>query len=302
MKYRIAAGAVALMTAVTTLSVITASSAVASTHLPCSPTKGDKVGYHGGLVVPDPQATLIFWGSWWQKSATGAQVITEMQKLFNGLYDSPWANTLSQYCDLFGEFPQSDAYGSMLAATYIDPINPPTAPTPQQMADEAAREITPPIKGPFINGAPMIITPPGVTPVGDGPIGSKTAACGRHGWDPARDRGGNMYYYQYADVPYGVISATPACYQPMTVAQELSAVASHEWAETVTDPFLNGSKAGVHVQTAWASSPPNGEIGDLCETHGFWLKLRTGTFWMEQLWSNEAGTAPSQGECVKGSP
>jgi hypothetical protein len=221
---------------------------------------------------------------------------------------------MSQYCDLFGEFPETNAYGTMLAATYFDARNPPPRPTPVQMTSEAARMIKPPVQGPFIDGVPIIVTPPGVIPSGDGPVGSKkSAVCGKHSWGSVTIRNVDEYY-QWADVPYGVISQTPVCTQHITPLQALSLVAGHEWAETVTDPYVNGPGTPSVLHTAWAaqtSSHVAEEIGDLCnpdvtEINGqtakaFWLVLRTGRFWMQQLWSNEAGPSSLRGRCVTGS-
>ena len=75
--------------------------------------------------------------------------------------------------------------------------------------------------------------------------------------------------------------------------QARSVVAGHEWAEAVTDPYIDGS--GKEYQTAWASK--KGEVGDLCEpdrrskfniANVFTLKLKTGKFAMQKPWSDAA--------------
>jgi hypothetical protein len=65
--------------------------------------------------------------------------------------------------------------------------------------------------------------------------------------------------------------------------------ASHEYAETITDPFNDGgwydpAKGGT------------GEIGDACESDGqsFGLQLSTGLFWVQSQWSNAAGGCVGQ--------
>jgi hypothetical protein len=283
-------------------------------YLKCSPTKVDELTYRGGLVQPGPQVALIFWGSWWKHDKSAPKAIKELKALFKGLYGSAWADTVTQYCDAFGEFPQTNAYGTMLAATHIDTSNPPRRPTGGQLTHEAAKLIKPPVQGPFVGVVAMIVTPPGVTPSGDGPVGSKTSAqCGHHGWGTAVYKKIDEYY-SWADVPYGVISATPVCTQHITALRELSLVAGHEWAEAVTDPYINGPGKPSDLHTAWAATISHhaaDEVADLCvpdvtEVNGqtapsFWLVLRTGRFWMQQLWSNEAGPSKLRGKCVKGS-
>jgi hypothetical protein len=253
--------------------------------------------------------TLIFWGSWWNTNANAAPVITKLKELFLGLRGASWAKTVTQYCDAYGNQPYTSFAPSLLNSEQVDSSHVPVAPTPQQMTDEAAKYAIVPrgSYGPFDQGIPMIITPPGVVPVGD------ANSCGHHYWG-IKPLGGVNIYYEWADVPYGVISATPRCHKNVQAVDGATATAGHEWAEAITDPYPGGSGTPVQVQTGWAAktSPnePTKEIGDLCEgptdiygnpVHDFWLKLATGSFWMQPLWSNEAGPSTRPGACVNGS-
>jgi hypothetical protein len=115
----------------------------------------------------------------------------------------------------------------------------------------------------------------------------------------------------WADVPYGRIASDPSRCQPNgSPADGLSLVAGHEWAEAVTDSYPNNN----FEPPGWAgvvSATSSEEIGDLCAPNqtdlsgkpvaAFRLPLPTGKFWMQQLWSNEAGPSKLQGQCVKGS-
>jgi hypothetical protein len=313
LKRLIYAASVILAVSAAGLSAAPAQAASPGNVLPCSPKRTDLLIYEHGMVEGNTSVTLIFWGSWWNTNAQAAPVITELTNLFGGLRGASWAKTVTQYCDAYGNQPYTSQRPGVLSSAQVDPSKVPAAPTRQQMTDEAAKyAFVPNGLGPFAVGVPMIITPPGVTPVGDGPVGSTTSAeCGHHSWGPVAEGGVNINI-QWADVPYGVISATPVC-KPTGTAQGLSVTAGHEWAETVTDPYIGGSGAPARVQTAWAAKGtqhPADEIGDLCEgptdiygnpVKDFWLKLSTGRFWMQPLWSNEAGPSAQPGACVDGS-
>lgn len=303
---------IALVMVLTALS----GSASASTDgsLPCSPPTLDNMTYRGGFVLHQPQVVLVFWGPNWSPSNP---VVTELQHLFSGLTGSSWARTITQYCDSSGGGPQIAGFDSsisltLLAGTYFDPSQPPSSPDDQAMADEAwmATRAVPAVFG----GVPIIVTPSGVTPTGD------AGRCGHHGWAYVADRAED---FQFASVPEGVIAASPNLCQPHgSVLDGVSEIAGHEWAETATDPFVNdNSNPEPMYQSAWAATvtaPCSAgqttcglEVADLCEPDQadlsgksidtFWLKLPTGRFWMQQLWSNEAGPSTLQGKCVKGS-
>ena len=317
-QFRVAAVALAL--SAFTVTVIPASSAQASnsvTPLSCSPEKIDNLTYRGGEILGYPQVTLIFWGSWWKTSPTAPAVISELQKLFTGLTGSSWANTVTQYCASGNnriQIANFDYGGSstLLAGTLFDSSKPPTAPTDQDLTDEAKRMMSTSLTVPPRSGVPMVVTPPGTAPQAD----TASNACGHHGWRITSD---GLYAIQWADVPYGIIAGNPkGCalgLRGATAAQALSVTAGHEWAETATDPYINGDGTwNPSFIAAWAShntATTTIEIGDLCGAgqtdlsstpySPFTLKLSTGKFLMQELWSNEAGHRSLQGKCVKGS-
>src|ERR1022692_3493308 len=131
------------------------------------------------------------------------------------------------------------------------------------------------------------------------------AACGHHSWTAVRKSGGNPFDQPWIDIPYGIILKSHGCGWKLKqgVPGALSVVAGHEWAEAVTDPFVNSTKKSG-LGTGWATTglKPNDEAADLCEPgfrfhffhkNSFVLKLKTGSFVMQKLWSNAAR------KCVK---
>jgi hypothetical protein len=199
------------------------------------------------------------------------------------------AMTLKQYCDSSGppQWPVEPIF------SLSDYKNPPTAPSNTQISAEV-NKITNELEGevPIM----VIVTPPGVAPAYD----TKNGLCGQHYW--ATHKGGGPDR-PWIDIPYGIIQKTHGCDWKLKqrIHDAVSVVAGHEWAESVTDPFVNSKKPG----SGWATSGKHPqEVADLCEpelvlhiihAHVFELKLKTGTFVMQELWSNVAG------KCVRSS-
>jgi hypothetical protein len=253
--------------------------------LKCSPVKHHKLVWYGGPVGA-PGIVLVYWGSWWRTH--GGAVKTELANLYGGVAASKWAATLKQYCDSSGP-PQLPGGGF----PFPDYTNPPKAPSNAQINAEVNKIST------FIEGEPpifVVVTPPGIAPAYD----TKNGLCGQHGWTLRKGGGPDL---SWIDIPYGIIAKTHGCGWALKqgVPGAVSVVAGHEWAEAVTDPFVNSNKPG----SGWATSGKNAvEVADLCEpelilhifhSRVFVLKLKTGEFVMQELWSNAAG------KCVTGS-
>jgi hypothetical protein len=307
-----------------------AAAPAAVTTLRCSPASGDRLSYFGGVVDANAEVYLVFWGSWWK--AHGSDARTRLEDLFAGLGGSSWAKTVSQYCwQPFGpaggwQHPGSSS-GSLLfggridIGTIIDSRNPPSGPSDNQLAAEARKE-TPAIPP---DTTIVIVTPPGVRPKSDLSKNGKVAVCARHTWTTYTSSGGT-YGLPWIDLPYGIISSTASifvggrnCQYGKGAIAGLTVNAGHEWAEMLTDPFINsefiphspyrvGSGWGVH-NSPIVKNAVGDEVADLCspgpsDVFGplvrkykrvLQIKLKTGTFWMQQLWSNEAK------KCVNGS-
>jgi len=227
----------------------------------------------GKYVMTSPHVHLVFWGSQWTDNSkdsgnvyTNAQASFILSDFFTTLASSPWANTLTQYCQGPGV-----SQGSVYCAsnsTYItnppgfdalfdtnNQLRPPTA-TSAAAASEAQWAYTQ--ESNDINGVYMIFTPSGV------PWNPFNIGCGWHSF-PAQPP-----YVTFAVVPYqpdhyvdcygGFVN--PVINAPSTGGygdgwfDGLTITAEHEYAETVTDPYPGGG---------WYDSTGlSGEIGDKC--------------------------------------
>lgn len=247
-------------------------------QLPCSPKHGLKLVWHGGPVWSLGLVLIVYWGPWWHSH--GQAVKSELSDLYADLGTSKWAATLSQYCGKGGARP-AVSYGFL--GSVIDDTNPSKSPTDKQLGAVAAAHSC----GSELCALTIVVTPHGTAPAFD----VKSGSCGHHSWVKI-GRAGDV---PWVDIPYGIIQRHACGFKlRQGTAGAISVVAGHEWAEAITDPFVSSS-------TAWATSGRRNdqEVADLCESqkrhHFFILKLKTGSFVMQKLWSNKVG------KCVESS-
>jgi hypothetical protein len=238
------------------------------------------------MVNEDAIVILEYWGSWWTTHGKAAK--DELQNLFDGLGNSSWAATLHQYC----ANGNSPAWSSnLLVKTYSDTANPPSAaPTESQLREEI-NKISEKEGIQQYGGIYVLVTPPGTVPAWD----TAHSACGHHSWLVIQQTGSEN---AWIDIPYGLIRSSNGCGWNLSngVAGALSVVAGHEWAEAVTDPYVNSpSSIGG---SAWATGSHGQEVADICEpgkllqifnNNLFTLHLKAGSFTMQKIWSNAAG-------------
>jgi serine protease len=245
-----------------------------------------------GVVSPNPQVYLVFWGSQWSSDPAG--VANDMQSMFKGLYGASdtWGDILSQYCEnapagtttcpagaTFVNHPAS----SLLAGVWFD--NGAAAPrkaTKSQLAGEAANAAAHfgnTSQTPNLNAQYVVVSPTGTHPDGFGPHGS---FCAWH--DKTTSSYGTL---AYTNLPYVPDLGAGAC-TTLTDGRMLSGIEStetHEYAETVTDFW----------PTAGWYNTGGGEIGDECENLDAYETLATGTFDVQGLWSNKANACVTSG-------
>jgi hypothetical protein len=202
--------------------------------------------YHGGPVQHNPVVYLVFWGP----GNYSAPTFNAMQSFVGSLSGSGWGNILTQY---------GVNNNIRLGGVWVDPVAPSgpidAAGGPSTFG-EANRAVA--LTGWPVNGDAnvMVLPQPGSNVPGEG-----TAFCGWHS---------TAWSYQFSLIPFpgaGCLTGDPT----QNIA---TAVASHEIAETATDPNFN----------AWYTDVDGslGEIGDLCA----WelLPINGGT--TQQLYSN----------------
>jgi hypothetical protein len=284
--------------------------------LPCSARSGHKIVAHGpgggADIQLETQVSLVFWGSYW-RSSTGRRARAHVVAMFQGIGTSSWARTITQYCEWFqsetGWFSEPPfmvsnpkAPADEVYRVYTDTGKPPATPKDGAIITELRKHDGDNFLGgphiyPIGLPIPAIVLPPGHEAYADRHDGF----CSYHSW-MTYSSGGDKYIQPYMVIDYGALTGPGSILGCRDAVDSLSAlgaltvVAGHEWAETITDPFDSG----------WYGKNTTAEVADLCMPDNLALfvarhnkpvevKLATGRFLMQQLWSN------ARKACVKGS-
>jgi hypothetical protein len=262
----------------------------------------DYMYYRGGWVQESPQIYIVYWGDW-SLATDRYDVRSRLWYFLAGVGGSQWARTLGGYgynCTIGGlDCPRGTMItnpSGQLRAGWIDSSYVPWTPTKADLDAEAQRAAA--HWGVYSHNAQFFIAlPPGH---GDYRFVGKSATpvCAWH---------------NLASVPYGdrAVAYTSFSYMPDagttcgaysvtgSILDGVSLLASHEYAETVTNPYIN-------VSEGWDDSTfGNGEIGDKCNWGGGpayrrLVTFSTGNFPVQALWSNYARWYTGWG-CVFGS-
>ena len=291
---------------------------------------GGPLRYDGGLVVTgSPKVYLVFFGSQWgTQGIDGAGYATfsgdpdgvapRLQAFYAGLgtSDELWSAVATEYCQGITAFtsscPASAAgvahvgypHPSILAGVWEDtsstppsgsPGDPSISPIPgvslaQEAADAAAH-----FGDSSIDAQYVVVSPTGTNP--DGWLNPTTGFCAYH--DNTGDWGNQVSgaNVAYTNMPY-IPDVNPADCSGLANPQALDGlteVASHEYAEVLTDPLPQSGTTG------WTDRRGD-EIADKCQfvTPGgagaaYYLTLSTGTFDVQGMWANDSG---KKGGCV----
>jgi Ricin-type beta-trefoil lectin domain/Putative Ig domain len=234
---------------------------------------------NGGSVQHNPHVYLLLWGPDWSTDPSQAATASHLENFYSGLGVQPqdnWSTVTSQYGDSTGN---PTFGGSVFEGAYYDPSTPPTGVDQTGLATEAdtfaaQQGIT------DLTDAQIVVA----TQSGTCPQGFYAPSCGGKGYYCAWHSASNE---PYINLPY-LLDAGVACGEDSVNANGtydgLTIAASHEYADTITDPFptsgwwdpedLSGGEAGD--KCAWTSGNQD-------------VNLSTGSFAMQALWSNSAG-------------
>ncbi|HET9171839.1 MAG TPA: hypothetical protein VFN97_20545 [Actinospica sp.] len=248
-----------------------------------------------GAVSPTPKVYLVFWGRQWTTGHDPAGVATDLQALFKGLYGSKdtWGTIMSQYCEgLKAGTTNCGTSGthivhpssSPLAGVWFDNhVSEPTSPSATQLGGEAikaAAHFGNKTQTPNDDAQYVIVSATGTHPDGfNTPSGN---FCAWH--DSTSSSYGKL---AFTNLPYVPDEGVDAC-TTLTDGRMLSGIEStetHEYAETVTDFWPTDG---------W-NNTANGEIGDECDSMDAFVKLSTGSFDLQGLWSNSANKCVTHG-------
>jgi hypothetical protein len=218
------------------------------------------VSFKGGKVQHDPLVYLILDGSNWNGS--GAKLKEQLTNLYGNLRNSSWQGILGEYYDDLGYVTQ----GVGIAGTFTDTrVSAPTSVNNSKLEEEVAYAIAQAKWSRTQNAQFVFLPAPGSTYES----GFDTGFCGYH----SVDSHGSSYTF----VPY--IGDEPfyqdcAGYDASGNADNVtSMVASHEYAESATDPVPG---------TGWTDSEGY-EIADICASGD---NLLSNGSWVQGLWDN----------------
>ena len=239
--------------------------------------------YNGGAVQNAPTVYILFWGSWWSSTCAsqqgnGGSDEGYLYDYFHALSgpDDGWSAIMSQYGDQFGDTPTFPR--AIWGGWAVDCNDPPQTASFSQLASEAAGYAQ------FLAGGGttidgntqiIVVSPSGTNPGG----GFGNQYCAWHSWTAYS--GGNDF--SFTNLPY--LPDQGSNCGANTVQNGFdgwSIVGGHEYAESVTDPFLN----------AWFdSSGTEGEIGDKCAWTNLFAENMGGAAYAQQpLWDNNTAS------------
>jgi serine protease len=250
--------------------------------------KTNNLKYGGGGVQVDTKVYLVFWGSQWSETDP---VATYLQEFLGGLWGAAdsWSTSTTQYCQgtasgsttcAAGSTPIRHPVASPLVATWFDKANgaAPSGASQSQLAAEARRaaaQFSP--SAPLGPNAQIVV----VTPHGASPQGFGTSYCAWHSYTTSAAVG----MIAYTNLPY-IPDAGGACGQGFVngasgALDGVSIVEGHEYAETVTDPFLNAWKDQQGAENADKCAWVNSGQGAASN-----LTLGGKPYAVQSLWSN----------------
>ena len=267
--------------------------------------------FHGGNTIQkNPKVWISFWGTEWQSGfnsggATNTQVINYVLTYFGGVGGSSWAGVNTQYCD---NVPRNTFFCSTVAGAhfignpagqfqgaFIDTNGVPGTPNAIDMG-LAANRLRAAALGALNNDSDadfMVFLPPGH---GDTQFVAKGGpACAWHSWFPFPFSPG----VAFTTIPYQLDAPNNCGANSVNGTNDgfghglldgFSIVAGHEYAEVVTDAFMDPVFSPPLFGGWMDNDGLTGETGDKCA----WTMLdnvRIGSsfFAVQPLWSNNAG-------------
>ncbi len=253
-----------------------------------TPSSVRKLEYWGGPVEYEPKLFLIFWGKNWT-TEPGQALKTQLVKMYESLKETAYQKILTQYDSPEGPISlKPDLF-------YTEEDNSIAAPTGvnneaiHKKAEEL-RELTG--SGKNMNDQYVVLPAPGSTYA----EGFDTGFCAYH-----KSMGNEYGSYDFVpyegDAPFGTKNCT--YYGARNENNEetepskhnadyaTSGAASHEYAESATDPTCNG----------WTTEEPcatSEEIADLCVKYGK-QQMPNGA-WVNELWDDSKGACELEDE------
>lgn len=273
----------------------------------CRPGR-NTLSYHGGDLVQHPAIFVIFWGAQWQTDPTHQAAANDVRSILQQLAGSGYGCSWREYALPGAPMDAGSYVGDEIVAT------PPVAHAGDELTDAAIRARI--LTEVDANRAPAptadtiyVVVPPDGVPVSSlgetGCAGSNFFFCAYH--DAFRRTSNGPDRFRYVVLPFPCDSGGFTCFfeQGFTndpgkrAGRSLEALASHEVAETATDP-----DAPPVAASGWYDDRTGEENADICASFGCQADLVVGSddFLVNSLWSNLANGCVVDSACTAPAP
>ncbi len=230
--------------------------------------KPGPIPFNGGYIQHRPHVFVTFWGSEWTEYPGVKEKILDLYRYISG---SSYQKIMTQYFDHSGYLgPETDL------SSYTDTrVKAPPVLNTVTTQEEAQYSINhqPGWSPVSLDNQYIVITPPGTT---QGP-----EVCAAHGWSGS---------FSWTMLPWSPAS----CQRGLGIWGSMQVSASHEWAESATDPIP------VPDYYGWTNEDFGGELTDICNdgTPNEYAEATPGIYVAKQLDDYEWARFGFPGRCV----
>jgi hypothetical protein len=232
-----------------------------------------KLTYYGGPVLKNVNVVPVYWNS-----------SVALQSNMNAFYSAVTAGQYMTFLSQYSTTSPAQTIGNGTRGTpFVDSNATASVTDAQVQARLNALFTAGTLPAPNNNNLYMVHFPAGMTITDSGGSKSCVVFCAYHGTYVRNSQ--NVYYGIIPDLGSG--GCQNGC-GTSTVANNTTSVASHEYAEAVTDPAV-GLATVYAAPLAWYNST-YGEIGDMCNGQQSSAVLNDGlTYTVQKEWSNKTG-------------
>jgi hypothetical protein len=233
--------------------------------------------WFGGPVVQNVSIHPVYWNG-------GVAFQSKLNAFYSGISAGQYMAFLSQYSTPATANHPAQIIGNGSSAPGIVSTQSATSVTDAQIQAFLKSQFTAgKLSAPGKNTYYPIHFPAGVSITGADGSKSCQAFCAYH--STFAYNGTYVYYGVIPDMGSGGCQAGCGSSSPFN---NTTAVASHEYAETITDPAV-GLASNYAAPLAWYNKI-GGEIGDICNAQVATVPLNNGvSYVVQKLWSNKAG-------------
>jgi hypothetical protein len=213
---------------------------------------------HSGPIQSRPRVHLVFWGESWRDAKGPRGQRAEIEATFAGLGGSSFIDVLHQY----------GVDGYAFGGSWIDRATPPNNPSISRVGAEAEHAAE--VNGWRNDGNSQVLVF-----VERGTYtrwNTKTSGCAGHTYQEW-SAGSRHWTVHFSVLPHPADVAACRYWNGLAAGSILSVRASHEFAETATDPRQN---------TAWYGR--TGEVADWCTNAAGGGPARIGSGWVQRIW------------------